>query len=71
MIQFLVYTIFGSLIWNSILTIMGVKLGSNWDAILDFFNEFSHIVLIILVILAIIFVSIFYYRRLHKNKKRR
>lgn len=37
MIQFLVYTIFGSLIWNSILTIMGVKLGSNWDAILDFF----------------------------------
>lgn len=71
MLKFLIYTIFGSLIWNSVLTIVGAKLGNNWESILGFFDEFSHIVLIILIILFGVFVGIFYYKRLHKKNKKK
>lgn len=69
--KFLVYTVFGSLIWNAVLTILGAKLGSHWDSILGFFEEFSHIILIILIVLFIVLVGIFYYKRLHNKKKSR
>ena len=67
--KFLIYTTFGSLIWNSVLTIIGAKVGDNWESILGIFNNFSHIVLIILIILFVLIVGIFYYKRLHKKKK--
>ena len=69
MAKFLIYTTFGSLIWNSVLTIIGVKVGDNWESILGIFDNFSHIVLIILIILFVLIVCIFYYKRLHKKKK--
>ena len=67
--KFLIYTTFGSLIWNSVLTIIGAKVGDNWESILGIFDNFSHIVLIILIILFVLIVCIFYYKRLHKKKK--
>ena len=67
--KFLIYTTFGSLIWNSVLTIIGAKVGDNWESILGIFDNFSHIVLIILIILFVLIVGIFYYKRLHKKKK--
>ena len=69
MLKFLLYTTFGSLIWNSVLTIIGAKVGDNWESILGIFDNFSHIVLIILIILFVLIVGIFYYKRLHKKKK--
>ena len=69
MAKFLIYTTFGSLIWNSVLTIIGAKVGDNWESILGIFDNFSHIVLIILIILFVLIVGIFYYKRLHKKKK--
>ena len=68
--KFLVYTIAGSLIWNSVLTIIGAKVGDNWESILGIFDNFSHIVLIILVVLFVLIVGIFYYKRLHKKKNK-
>ena len=67
--KFLIYTIAGSLIWNSVLTIIGAKVGDNWESILGIFDNFSHIVLIILIIIFVLIVGIFYYRRLHKKRK--
>ena len=61
--KFLIYTTVGSLIWNSVLTIVGSVLGDKWDTILDFFDDFSHITLIILIVLFAIFVIIFYKKR--------
>ena len=69
MAKFLIYTTFGSLIWNSVLTIIGAKVGDNWESILGIFDNFSHIVLIILIIIFVLIVGIFYYKRLHKKKK--
>ena len=49
-IKFLIYTIFGSLIWNTVLIITGKMVGNNWTKILTIFDTYSHIVLIIFIL---------------------
>ena len=51
MIKFLVYTTVGSLIWNAVLLVLGNRVGENWTDILDIMDKYSHIVLILLIIL--------------------
>lgn len=60
--KFLIYTIIGSAIWNTILTILGNRVGKNWESILDIFDKYSHITLIILIIL-FIFGTIYYFKK--------
>ena len=66
-IKFLTYTIFGSLIWNTVIIITGKMVGNNWTKILTIFDTYSHIVLIIFIIIFIILITIFYKKR-KKNK---
>ena len=66
-IKFLTYTIFGSLIWNTVIIITGKMVGNNWTKILTIFDTYSHIVLITFIILFIILITIFYKKR--KNNK--
>ena len=69
--SFLLFTTIGTLIWNTVLVILGSKMGENWTKIVDFISEYSSITLIVLVIGFIAFVAWFYFGRLHKKKKRR
>ena len=70
MLKFLVYTIVGSAIWNTVLLVIGNRVGENWESILSIFDRYSHIVLIILVILFIAFIVWFYkFRKPKKAKK--
>ena len=68
--KFLLYTISGSLIWNTVLIIVGSIVGDKWETIVGYLDNFSHIILIILVI---IFVVALYYwfviRKKKQNKK--
>jgi len=57
--KFLVYTIAGSLIWNSVLVILGNRVGEKWKEILIIFENYSHIIWGILIIGIII--GIIYY----------
>ena len=68
--KFLMYTIAGSLIWNSVLIVVGSKFGENWTKIVDVLNDYSHIVLILLVILFVALVYIFYHQKLKKDKSK-
>lgn len=68
--KFLIYTIAGSLIWNSVLIVVGSKFGENWTKIVDVLNDYSHIVLILLVIIFIALVYIFYHNKLKKDKSK-
>ena len=68
--KFLLYTISGSLIWNSVLIIVGNRFGENWTKIVDVLNDYSHIVLILLVILFVALVYIFYHQKLKKDKSK-
>ena len=63
--KFLLYTTVGSLIWNAVLTIAGSIVGDNWKTIVDIFDKYSHITLIILIILFV--VAIAYYFKKRKN----
>ena len=68
--KFLIYTILGSLIWNTVLIIVGSIVGDKWETIVGYLDNFSNIILIILVI---IFVVAMYYwfviRKKKQNKK--
>ncbi len=69
MIKFLIYTIAGSAIWNTVLIVIGNRVGDNWESILDIFDKYSHIVLIILIILFVLFIVWFYKFRKSNKKK--
>lgn len=68
MFKFLLYTLFGSLIWNTVLIIVGSVVGENWTKIVGILDTYSHIVVIILFIIVVVGVYLFYIRR--SNKKR-
>lgn len=63
LIEFIVLTALGSLIWNSIIIFSGMKLGDNWTYIETFIKEYT-LVIIMLVIIA--FLIYFF-----KKKKRK
>ena len=51
--RFLVYTVLGSAVWNTVLVVIGHNLGDNWQSILGFFNKFSDVVLVICIVVAV------------------
>jgi membrane protein DedA with SNARE-associated domain len=63
MSKFLIYTIAGSVIWNTVLVILGSIVGENWESVAAVFDTYSKITVIVLGILFIILVSIFYYKK--------
>lgn len=65
--KFLIYTTIGSLIWNTVLSYMGMVTGENWEKILSIFETYSTIIKIILLIGVIVLIYIFY-RKKQKNK---
>lgn len=65
--KFLLYTTVGSVIWNSVLIMVGSRVGENWPAIVNVFHRYSHVVVIILLILFVGFLCWFYGRG--KRKK--
>lgn len=67
--KFLIYTITGSAIWNTVLIIIGEKVGANWESILSIFDKYSHIVAILLVIIGVIFIVNFYRKRKNNKEK--
>lgn len=64
--KFIIYTIAGSLIWNTVLLFIGSKVGENWTDILGIFDNYSHITLIVLIILFIVACIIFYIKKIKK-----
>ena len=67
--KFLVYTILGSAIWNTVLVVLGNQVGEKWTSILHIFDQYSHIVLILLIILFVGGVVWFYTKKAKKTKK--
>lgn len=68
-VKFIVYTVSGSLIWNTALVCVGAFAGDKKDYILGILDEASHIVLILLVIIFFIVLFIFYRTRIKKKDK--
>ena len=58
LIKFLIYTLFGSLIWNACLTYIGIRLGNNWEN----FHNYSTYLDILTIFLIIGFIIWFIYK---------
>lgn len=56
---FIIYTTLGSLIWNSVLAILGKLAGSHWENIVTYVSNYSKVGVIVLSIVFIIFVIYF------------
>ena len=70
MLKFLIYTIVGSAIWNTVLIIIGNRVGENWESILAIFDKYSLVVVILLIIIFIGFIIWFYkFRKPSKKSK--
>ena len=65
--KFLIYTIAGSAIWNTALTLAGNLVGENWKDILEIMDNYSHIIVILLAIAFFIAIIIFYKKRKKSN----
>ena len=66
--KFIIYTICGSMIWNTVLICLGYRLGSNWEYVLTILDKYQMVVIVILVII-IGYVIIKFYRKKRKSKK--
>lgn len=66
--KFIIYTICGSMIWNTVLICLGFRLGSNWEYVLTILDKYQIIVIVILVII-FGYVIIKFYRKKRKSKK--
>lgn len=65
---FLILTLAGSSIWNTILVILGAFAGEAWESISNSVNMFSKVVLIILVVGFSTIAYLFYKIRIKKKK---
>lgn len=62
-VPFLLLTTLGSLVWNTVLTILGALAGENWPVISGIIDKYSNITLILLIVGFIVFVYLFYRKR--------
>lgn len=61
--KFLVLTTLGTLIWNTVLVILGNIMGESWIDIVDFMNKYSIIVLIVLIIIILVLIIMFFKKK--------
>ncbi len=64
---FLLFTLLGTAIWNTLLIVIGAKLGENWKQILSYTEVYSDIIYAVGAI-AILAVLIFFGRRIFYKK---
>ena len=69
MVKFIIYTVFGSAIWNTVLVCVGAFAADKKDYILGILDNVSHIVLILLIVIFVVCVYLFYKSRIGKDKK--
>lgn len=65
--QFTIYTFFGSLIWNTVLILIGAFAGDKKDYILLLLDDVSNIVLTVLIVIFVVLIYKFYNTRIKKK----
>ena len=60
---FLLFTTLGSLIWNTILVLVGASVGASWEKIVEYMDVYSSIIYGILAIGLVVFIFLFIKKR--------
>lgn len=66
-LKFIVYTLFGSLTWNTILIYIGAYAGDKKYYILKIINDLSYVILLIIGIICVILIYKFYKKRINRK----
>lgn len=64
-IKFLLYTIIGSLVWNSVIIVIGYVVGDNFLAINEVLKKYSYLFVALITIIGVIVI----FRKRRKNEK--
>lgn len=70
MTKFIIYTTIGSIIWNTLLTLVGAFAGDKKDFIINIIDKASDLILILIVIIGLLVIYKFYKTRIKKNSKK-
>ena len=54
LVTFIIYTTIGSLIWNTVLVVLGNLVGENYMMVANIFSKYSKVILIILIIIIVV-----------------
>ena len=60
--NFLLLTTIGSAVWNTVLVCIGAALGVAWESALPYLSQYSHVILILCVIIFVGFVAYLFLR---------
>ncbi|UBH08722.1 DedA family protein [Macrococcus armenti] len=63
LVPFIIYTTIGTIIWNAVLIYLGMALGQNWEKVLYYFDMYSNVFYMIIVILLIVGIIYLYKRK--------
>lgn len=64
---FLIFTTLGTLIWNTVLVLLGLWLGESWTTVETYLGYYQDVVIVVLAILIVVFVIWF----IRRNKKKK
>ncbi|MFP7170436.1 DedA family protein [Terribacillus sp. 7520-G] len=64
---FLIFTTLGTLIWNTVLVLLGMWLGESWTTVETYLGYYQDVVIVILAIIFVLFVIWF----IRRNKKKK
>lgn len=67
-IRFSIYTLFGSLIWNILLTYTGYVLGDHWENVGGWVSKYENVIIIVILSLLFLYIARGIKKRLLKRK---
>jgi len=65
--KFLLYSLLGTAIWNTILIYLGALAGDNWQKITDYMNTYAYVIVAAAAVVFLLFII----RRFYKKKRRK
>lgn len=66
--MFFLLTTIGSLVWNTVLVLLGKAASNSWESIVDKTDVFTHITIIVLGVLFVLCVAFYFYKKSKKKE---
>lgn len=64
--KFCIYTVIGTVIWNTVLVYLGAAAGNNWEAIVKIFEKYSKAALLVGFVIIVMYLI----KKFRKNKQK-
>ena len=56
-LRFSVYTLLGSLIWNTVLSYTGFLLGDNWEVLGEWIGKYEKVILVLIIVFILLYIA--------------